>query len=49
MPRRETLELFAPFFTTLTDPRVERSKRHALLEIIIVAVSWNITLVVSLA
>src|SRR5437660_5563979 len=38
MPRPATLELFAPFFTSLTDPRVERTRRHALLEIIIVAV-----------
>src|SRR6185369_2771135 len=33
-----TLELFAPFFVNLTDPRIDRSKRHALLNIIILAV-----------
>src|SRR5579884_793129 len=38
MPRRETLELFAPFFENLTDPRVERTRRHALLDIIVLAV-----------
>jgi predicted transposase YbfD/YdcC len=32
------LELFAPFFVNLTDPRIDRSKRHALLNIIILAV-----------
>jgi predicted transposase YbfD/YdcC len=38
MPTHDALELFAPFFATLTDPRVDRTKRHSLLEIIIVAV-----------
>jgi predicted transposase YbfD/YdcC len=38
MPTRDTLELFAPFFVKLTDPRRERSKRHALLDMIILAV-----------
>jgi predicted transposase YbfD/YdcC len=33
-----TLELFAPFFVNLTDPRIDRSKRHALLDILILAV-----------
>jgi predicted transposase YbfD/YdcC len=38
MPTRNTLELFAPFFANLTDPRMDRSKRHCLLDIIILAV-----------
>jgi predicted transposase YbfD/YdcC len=38
MPTRDTLEFFAPFFENLTDPRMERTKRHSLLEIIILAV-----------
>jgi len=38
MPRPDPLELFAPFFENLTDPRMERTKRHALLDIIILAV-----------
>jgi hypothetical protein len=38
MPTRNALELFAPFFENLTDPRLERSKRHCLLDIIILAV-----------
>ena len=38
MPTHDALELFAPFFATLTDPRVDRTKRHSLLEILIVAV-----------
>jgi predicted transposase YbfD/YdcC len=38
MPTRDPLELFTPFFANLTDPRVDRSKRHALLDIIILAV-----------
>jgi predicted transposase YbfD/YdcC len=38
MPTRSPLELFAPFFVSLTDPRMERTKRHSLLEIIILAV-----------
>ena len=38
MPTPATLELFAPFFVNLTDPRIDRSKRHALLNIIILAV-----------
>ncbi len=38
MPARNTLELFAPFFENLTDPRLERSKRHSLLDILILAV-----------
>ena|SRR5579863_7861085 len=38
MPTRDALELFAPFFENLTDPRMERSKRHSLLDIIILAV-----------
>lgn len=38
MPKQNTLELFAPFFANLTDPRLERTRRHALLDIIILAV-----------
>src|SRR3954466_150373 len=38
MPTRDALGLFAPFFANLTDPRLERSKRHSLLDIIILAV-----------
>jgi predicted transposase YbfD/YdcC len=38
MPSSSTLELFAPFFVNLTDPRIERGKRHSLLEMLIVAV-----------
>src|SRR5580692_4619811 len=38
MPTRETLELFTPFFEDLTDPRMERTKRHSLLNLIILAV-----------
>lgn len=32
------MELFTPFFVNLTDPRVERGKRHSLLDIVILAV-----------
>src|SRR5712692_10032392 len=38
MPSPDTLELFAPFFVNITDPRMERTKRHSLLDIIILAV-----------
>src|SRR5208282_2453939 len=38
MPTRDALELFAPFFESLTDPRMERTRRHSLLDIIILAV-----------
>ena len=38
MPAPTTLELFTPFFVNLTDPRIDRSKRHPLLTIIILAV-----------
>jgi len=38
MPTREPLELFAPFFENLADPRLERTKRHSLLDIVILAV-----------
>src|SRR5438105_7458896 len=38
MPTRDALELFAPFFENLTDPRLDRTKRHSLLDIIILAV-----------
>jgi predicted transposase YbfD/YdcC len=33
----QIVELFAPYFAKLTDPRMERTKRHELLEIIVVA------------
>jgi predicted transposase YbfD/YdcC len=38
MPARDAVELFAPFFENLTDPRLERTKRHSLLDIMILAV-----------
>ncbi len=38
MPTRDALKLFAPFFENLTDPRLERTKRHSLLDIMILAV-----------
>lgn len=38
MPSRDTLELFAPFFESLTDPRMERTRRHSLLNVLILAV-----------
>ena len=38
MPTRKTLELFTPFFVTLTDPRLHRRRRHELLDILILAV-----------
>jgi predicted transposase YbfD/YdcC len=38
MPTRDPVELFAPFFENLTDPRLERTKRHSLLDIVILAV-----------
>src|SRR5271156_4144159 len=42
MPAAKTLELFTPFFVNLTDPRVDRSKRHSLLDILILAVCATI-------
>jgi predicted transposase YbfD/YdcC len=42
MPNHKTKELFAPFFANLTDPRLERTKRHALLDLMIVAVCATI-------
>jgi predicted transposase YbfD/YdcC len=38
MPSSSTVELFAPFFVNLTDPRLERGKRHSLLDMLILAV-----------
>jgi predicted transposase YbfD/YdcC len=38
MPAAATRELFAPFFVNLADPRIDRSKRHLLLDMIILAV-----------
>jgi len=38
MPTHDALELFAPFFENLTDPRLDRTKRHSLPDIIILAV-----------
>jgi predicted transposase YbfD/YdcC len=38
MPTAKTLELFTPFFDNLTDSRIDRTKRHELLNIIILAV-----------
>jgi predicted transposase YbfD/YdcC len=37
MPAPALVELFTPFFGKLTDPRIDRSKRHALLDILILA------------
>src|SRR4051812_22693595 len=37
MPRDTTLELFTPFFATLTDPRVRRTQRHPLVNVIVLA------------
>jgi len=37
MPRDTALELFTPFFATLTDPRVSRARRHALLNVVVLA------------
>src|SRR5262245_5624952 len=37
MPSPGLVELFAPYFTDLTDPRIDRGKRHALLDILILA------------
>jgi len=37
MPSPKTVALFAPFFETLTDPRLDRAKRHPLLNILILA------------
>ncbi len=37
MPAAGLVELFAPFFTSLPDPRIDRGKRHALLDILILA------------
>jgi len=38
MPSPKTLELFTPFFVNLTDPRLKRTQRHLLLDIVILAV-----------
>ena len=35
---RPVAELFTPFFEDLTDPRLERTKRHTLVDIIVLAV-----------
>src|SRR5262245_19062280 len=37
MPSPQLAELFTPFFGNLTDPRIERTRRHALLDIFILA------------
>jgi predicted transposase YbfD/YdcC len=37
MPSSKLAELFTPFFGNLTDPRINRTKRHALLDIFILA------------
>jgi predicted transposase YbfD/YdcC len=37
MPSSQLVELFAPFFGNLPDPRIERTKRHTLLDIFILA------------
>jgi predicted transposase YbfD/YdcC len=38
MPSPKTLDLFAPFFADLPDPRLDRTKRHTLLDLLILAV-----------
>lgn len=38
MPAPDTLALFTPYFENLTDPRLSRTRRHALLDILILAV-----------
>jgi len=38
MPSAQTKELFAPFFVNLTDPRMRRTQRHSLLDILVIAV-----------
>jgi predicted transposase YbfD/YdcC len=38
MPAATLLELFTPFFAELPDPRVDRTKRHQLLDMVILAV-----------
>jgi predicted transposase YbfD/YdcC len=37
MPSPELTDLFTPYFENLTDPRLQRSQRHALLDIVIIA------------
>jgi predicted transposase YbfD/YdcC len=37
MPSANLVELFTPFFGNLTDPRIDRTKRHALLDMFILA------------
>ena len=37
MPTANILELFTPYFATLTDPRMQRSQRHSLLDILTIA------------
>ena len=37
MPSPNLRELFAPYFVKLTDPRLDRTKRHTLLDILILA------------
>jgi predicted transposase YbfD/YdcC len=37
MPSAKLVELFTPYFTDLPDPRLDRTKRHALLDILILA------------
>src|SRR5262245_58064224 len=37
MPSPKLRELFAPYFVKLTDPRLDRTKRHLLLDILILA------------
>jgi hypothetical protein len=37
MPSPNLRELVAPYFVKMTDPRLNRTKRHALLDILILA------------
>ena len=42
MPSSQLADLFTPFFANLTDPRCNRTKRHALLDIFILALCATI-------
>jgi hypothetical protein len=37
MPSPKLRELFTPYFVQLTDPRLDRTKRHTLLDILVLA------------
>ena len=42
MARKQLTELFTPFFATITDPRINRGKRHSLINLIILALCGTI-------